>query len=231
MRKCCDLCGRSQARVHCESDQASLCWACDLKVHAANFLVEKHVRVLLCGSCSAHTPWKASGACLGSAATICEVCFRHRESGVGVLCGEEGRGGVDRDAHDEGRDDEEGGEDDVEDEDANELDDEEDGENQVVPLAFDSPPPVDVSSSTGEIGDDFGDVCESRMDGTHQIVHPDLAEQELCHSYASSAQNAWVTASSNPSSYRPAKRQRRIDEPIRNGQHLCSDGQEEGPSN
>ncbi|KAI4388325.1 hypothetical protein MLD38_000663 [Melastoma candidum] len=221
MRKRCDLCGCSQARVHCESDQASLCWSCDLEVHAANFLVEKHVRVLLCGSCSAPSPWKASGACLGSAATVCEVCFRHREAGVGVLSGEEMRGRVDHDVRDESED---GGE---EDEAADESEEEEDGENQVVPWAFDAPPPsVDRSSSTGETGDEFGDVCESRMDWTQQIAHSDSTEQECGHSYATSAMTAWATGSSIPSC---------TDQPrgrggLRTGQHLFSKGQKEGPN-
>ncbi|KAL4347120.1 hypothetical protein GQ457_17G024250 [Hibiscus cannabinus] len=36
--KSCELC-MSAATTYCESDQASLCWHCDAKVHGANFLV------------------------------------------------------------------------------------------------------------------------------------------------------------------------------------------------
>ncbi|MQM19429.1 hypothetical protein Taro_052433 [Colocasia esculenta] len=48
--------------MYCESDQASLCWECDGKVHGANFLVARHMRSLLCRSCQAPTPWRASGS-------------------------------------------------------------------------------------------------------------------------------------------------------------------------
>ncbi|KAG2299330.1 hypothetical protein Bca52824_035802 [Brassica carinata] len=40
-KKKCELCD-GVARMFCESDQASLCWDCDGKVHGANFLVAKH---------------------------------------------------------------------------------------------------------------------------------------------------------------------------------------------
>ncbi|XWS51988.1 hypothetical protein CRYUN_Cryun11dG0029000 [Craigia yunnanensis] len=55
----CELCG-GLARMHCESDQANLCWDCDVKVHGANFLVAKHSRTLLCHVCQNPTPWLAS---------------------------------------------------------------------------------------------------------------------------------------------------------------------------
>ena len=55
--KKCELCN-SLAKMHCDSDQASLCWDCDAKVHAANFLVAKHSRTLLCHLCQSFTPWK-----------------------------------------------------------------------------------------------------------------------------------------------------------------------------
>ncbi|KAK3014362.1 hypothetical protein RJ639_009084 [Escallonia herrerae] len=47
--KRCELCN-SIARMYCESDQASLCWDCDARIHSANFLVAKHLRTLLCHS-------------------------------------------------------------------------------------------------------------------------------------------------------------------------------------
>ncbi|KAG9160897.1 hypothetical protein Leryth_008724 [Lithospermum erythrorhizon] len=58
--KKCELC-HSVARMYCESDQATLCWDCDSRVHSANFLVSKHSRILLCRSCQSLTPWSASG--------------------------------------------------------------------------------------------------------------------------------------------------------------------------
>ncbi|XP_020577556.1 uncharacterized protein LOC110022790 [Phalaenopsis equestris] len=71
--KRCELCDRS-ARMYCESDQASLCWECDAKVHGANFLVERHPRVLLCRRCQAQTPWRATGARLSPIISACERC-------------------------------------------------------------------------------------------------------------------------------------------------------------
>ncbi|MCL7045573.1 hypothetical protein MKW94_010729 [Papaver nudicaule] len=71
----CELC-EAPARMFCESDQASLCWDCDEKVHCANFLVARHTRSLLCHSCQSLTPWKASGSKLGPTISICERCVK-----------------------------------------------------------------------------------------------------------------------------------------------------------
>ncbi|PIN04316.1 hypothetical protein CDL12_23149 [Handroanthus impetiginosus] len=71
--KRCELC-KGKARMHCESDQASLCWDCDAKVHSANFLVARHLRILLCHVCQSRTPWTASGTKLGPAFSFCEQC-------------------------------------------------------------------------------------------------------------------------------------------------------------
>ncbi|KAL8506711.1 hypothetical protein ACS0TY_017562 [Phlomoides rotata] len=71
--KKCELC-KAKARMHCESDQASLCWDCDAKVHSANFLVARHSRNLLCHVCQSPTPWSASGGKLGPTVSICEQC-------------------------------------------------------------------------------------------------------------------------------------------------------------
>ncbi|GAV74446.1 zf-B_box domain-containing protein [Cephalotus follicularis] len=77
--KGCELCGHV-ARMYCESDEASLCWACDEKVHGANFLVAKHTRTLLCHACQAPTPWKSSGPKLTSTVSVCQSCVnRHNE--------------------------------------------------------------------------------------------------------------------------------------------------------
>uniref|UniRef100_A0A3Q7F4K8 B box-type domain-containing protein n=1 Tax=Solanum lycopersicum TaxID=4081 RepID=A0A3Q7F4K8_SOLLC len=69
--KKCELCS-SIARVYCESDQASLCWDCDARVHTANFLVAKHSRILLCNSCQSLTPWTGSGSKLGPTVSVCQ---------------------------------------------------------------------------------------------------------------------------------------------------------------
>uniref|UniRef100_A0A803QCP8 B box-type domain-containing protein n=1 Tax=Cannabis sativa TaxID=3483 RepID=A0A803QCP8_CANSA len=67
--------------MYCESDQASLCWDCDEKVHGANFLVAKHSRSLLCHVCNFPTPWMASGAELTPTVSVCESCvdFHNRK--------------------------------------------------------------------------------------------------------------------------------------------------------
>ncbi|KAK6932459.1 B-box-type zinc finger [Dillenia turbinata] len=75
--KRCELC-ESPAKMHCESDAASLCWECDVKVHAANFLVAKHNRILLCHFCQSPTPWSGSGPNLGSAISLCHTCLSRR---------------------------------------------------------------------------------------------------------------------------------------------------------
>ncbi|XVF78027.1 hypothetical protein PTKIN_Ptkin14bG0095300 [Pterospermum kingtungense] len=71
--KKCELCG-GFARMKCESDQADLCWDCDMKVHGANFLVAKHTRTLLCHVCQNPTPWLASGHYLCPAVSVCDSC-------------------------------------------------------------------------------------------------------------------------------------------------------------
>ncbi|KAL7128869.1 hypothetical protein ABFS83_13G022800 [Erythranthe nasuta] len=71
MKKACELCEK-MARIRCEADEASLCWDCDAKVHAANFLVARHSRNLLCHVCQSPTPWSASGAKVGPAVSFCQ---------------------------------------------------------------------------------------------------------------------------------------------------------------
>ncbi|GER53918.1 B-box type zinc finger family protein [Striga asiatica] len=138
-RKDCELCG-GPARMFCESDDASLCWDCDEKVHAANFLVAKHSRTLLCHDCYSPTPWKAAGLRLGQAFSVCSGCA----VGHGENCGVEestirrgdedggvgdssGPPGSESESDGEYFSDTEGSSDDEDEE------DEEDGENQVVP--------------------------------------------------------------------------------------------------
>lgn len=162
--KDCELCGL-RARMHCESDQASLCWDCDEKVHGANFLVAKHTRSLLCHVCHSPTPWKASGPKLNPTVSVCETCVdchgRRFERGPddGSQGGnDESQGGNDEDQDDLVDDDE------IDEADLLSVDgdyedfSDEDGENQVVPWSFSSPPPppaaetatVAYSSTTSE---------------------------------------------------------------------------------
>ena len=159
--KGCELCG-CPARMYCESDQASLCWDCDGKVHGANFLVARHSRSLLCHVCRSPTPWRASGAKLGHTVSVCQRCV----DGCGEMkCGgaaEESEGGNDGEVSAEDDDLDEDSEfdddDDVEDEELEEDDfggDDEDGDNQVVPWSSSPPPPEASSSSSEESSNSF----------------------------------------------------------------------------
>ncbi|KAM6553639.1 hypothetical protein CsatB_014401 [Cannabis sativa] len=153
--KDCELCGL-RARMYCESDQASLCWDCDEKVHGANFLVAKHSRSLLCHVCNFPTPWMASGAKLTPTVSVCESCvdFHNRKFEQGR--GDESGGGNDEDEDEEDTENET----DISDEDdyndgvfsLNEDEFDEEGENQVVPWSFSSssPPPMAESSSSSD---------------------------------------------------------------------------------
>lgn len=168
--KSCELC-RRPARVHCEADQASLCWDCDEKVHSANFLVARHSRCSLCHACRAPTPWAASGAKIGWTFSVCKGCAarwsRERERRGGGE--EEIQGGnneedeVDADAEDE---DEDGDEDEV-------------GDNQVVPLPSSTPPPPPTSSSSCSEGGFVGApsskrICEDADLDSDVCIHTNL---------------------------------------------------------
>lgn len=134
--KKCELC-KSVARLYCDSDEAILCWDCDSRVHAANFLAAKHSRTLLCNTCQAPTSWTGSGSKLGPAISACEACVDRRfrvvdnDRRIGNLNTVDGRsgGGI--------------GEEQLQDD---------DGENQVVP------PLLGSSSSRSE------DQSNSRRD-------------------------------------------------------------------
>ncbi|KAK6134873.1 hypothetical protein DH2020_031357 [Rehmannia glutinosa] len=131
------------ARIYCESDQASLCWDCDAKVHSANFLVARHSRNLLCHVCQSATPWSASGSKLGPTVSVCRKCV------YGGIC-------------------DQGGEQDEEELVAEELE-----ENQVVPWSPPPPAPESFSSSEDEesVGDD--DMVVSRKRRRLQIASTD----------------------------------------------------------
>ncbi|KAG1347229.1 B-box zinc finger protein 19 [Cocos nucifera] len=166
--KGCELCERA-ARMYCESDQASLCWECDAKVHGANFLVARHTRCLLCRSCQTPTPWTASGARLGPTVSFCERCClqgkqRRQEdhegdddSGSSEEKDDEEDEGDDQMKDDEGEDQTEG-----EGEGDEAEDEEEDGDNQVVPWSP-TPPPVASSSSSEGSSSRICDVFLKRM--------------------------------------------------------------------
>ncbi|KAH7544236.1 hypothetical protein JRO89_XS15G0134000 [Xanthoceras sorbifolium] len=148
--------------MYCESDQASLCWDCDEKVHRANFLVAKHSRSLLCHVCQSLTPWKASGAKLGPTVSVCDACVAaaaqcKARDGTGVVRREnqsersDGGGDVNEavDDYDDVEGDYDDDDEDDDDDEEEEFDLDEDDENQVVPWSGESqsPPPVSCSSS------------------------------------------------------------------------------------
>ncbi|MED6131476.1 hypothetical protein PIB30_010230 [Stylosanthes scabra] len=145
MRKKCELCKRA-ANLFCESDQASLCWECDAKVHSANFLVTKHPRILLCHVCQSLTPWHASGPKFVPTMSLCTDCVtRNNDS-----CNQQN--------NDDDDDEEDVENDGVEDE------DEDEEENQVVPWTSSTtsmpPPPVSSSSNSATTSTRFSNGAE-----------------------------------------------------------------------
>ncbi|OIW05246.1 hypothetical protein TanjilG_03635 [Lupinus angustifolius] len=131
----CSLCGK-RARIVCESDQAKLCWECDHKVHSANFLVAKHLRILLCRLCQSPTPWKACGPSLTPNSSICHSCSLFRDNI--------------RSDDDEDDDDDDNDIESEDDESYDDVEEEKEGENQVVPLSSPSPSSdadTDISSA------------------------------------------------------------------------------------
>ncbi|KAF8022357.1 hypothetical protein BT93_F0017 [Corymbia citriodora subsp. variegata] len=198
MSKTCALC-KVPARTFCESDQATLCWDCDAKVHGANFLVARHSRTLLCHACQAPTPWKASGARLGHTVSVCDACVTGARGRRGAGGGGGGNGDLhEDDAEDEDEDadeDEGGGGGDGDDDeggggDGSDRDGggDEDGDNQVVPWSATTPPPPAASSSSsdesiGNLRCGYGDAEECgavRMCSSKRMIDDctDLRSQE-----------------------------------------------------
>jgi len=156
--KKCELCSL-QARIYCESDQASLCWDCEGKVHGANFLVAKHTRSLLCHVCQSPTPWKASGPKLTPTVSVCESCVDNNTRKCERGRQDESQGGNYEDDEEEEEDDDEvdmfSSDNEAEDDEDFDEEEDEDGDNQVVPWSSSSslpPPPVASSSSSEEEG-------------------------------------------------------------------------------
>ncbi|CAL9207594.1 unnamed protein product [Musa hybrid cultivar] len=182
--KQCELCVRP-ARIHCESDEASLCWECDAKVHGANFLVARHSRCLLCRSCQSPTPWRAEGARLRPTFSVCERCAATTSSSAEGSGGGEGCG-----AGDEEEGEGEGGRRDrEEDEEEEEEDDDDEGENQVVPWSLTPPPAASSSSSSegeeepGRIGNGGGFLKRMRGNADLSVSQDDLACSSSLPSY------------------------------------------------
>ncbi|KAG2263090.1 hypothetical protein Bca52824_070169 [Brassica carinata] len=185
MGKKCDLCD-GVARMYCESDQASLCWHCDGKVHGANFLVAKHTRCLLCSACQSPTPWKATGLRLGPTFSVCDSCVALKTAGgcrdgvssteriVTENPGQEisGFGNDDGDDGAESYDDDED-----EDEDEEYSDEEEEAENQVVPWAAAAAQPFPVTSSSSSDGGGGGLVEKRKRDCSDEEIGCSSAQE------------------------------------------------------
>ncbi|XP_078175854.1 uncharacterized protein LOC144569398 [Carex rostrata] len=70
----CALCN-AEPHVHCESDEALLCYTCDAHVHRANFLVARHARAILCCKCKIPTRVHTSGPSLDKVViSTCDEC-------------------------------------------------------------------------------------------------------------------------------------------------------------
>lgn len=157
--KRCELCD-SGAKMYCESDQASLCWDCDARVHGANFLVAKHSRTLLCHVCQSLTPWSGSGRKLGPTVSVCENCVNGLNQNEARKQGsnedDDGNDSEDHLGDDLDEDDEEDNSDGDDDDHSDDDDGDDDGggedkeENQVVPWSSTPPPPVSSSSTSDE---------------------------------------------------------------------------------
>ncbi|KHN04205.1 Zinc finger protein CONSTANS-LIKE 1 [Glycine soja] len=71
--KTCELC-HQLASLYCPSDSAFLCFHCDAAVHAANFLVARHLRRLLCSKCNRFAAIHISGAISRHLSSTCTSC-------------------------------------------------------------------------------------------------------------------------------------------------------------
>lgn len=74
--KLCELCN-DQAALFCPSDSAFLCFQCDVKVHQANFLVARHLRVILCSQCNSVTKNRFSLSSPPPRPALCPSCSRN----------------------------------------------------------------------------------------------------------------------------------------------------------
>lgn len=169
--KNCELC-KGLARMYCESDNASLCWDCDAKVHSANFLAARHSRSLLCHVCQSPTAWSADGPKLGPTVSVCERCvdgYYHREE-VEESESVNDEGSATEDEDDEDEDDED--EDDEEIDDEDEIDSED--IDQVVPGSSTPPPPPASSSSSEDSSKGRRNVSLKRMRENDADLHSDV---------------------------------------------------------
>ncbi|KAG6637445.1 zinc finger protein CONSTANS-LIKE 4-like [Carya illinoinensis] len=181
--KGCELCGKP-ARMYCESDQASLCWDCDGKVHCANFLVARHSRSLLCHVCHSVTPWKAEGPKLTPTVSVCVGCADNNSRSICDAESEVEPVNDDEDEDDDDDDDDENGDDDGDDSYGEDPDADDEGENQVVPWACASspPPPPAASSSSDEEDGEESSTAISALKRVRENADVDSDDETGCSS-------------------------------------------------
>jgi len=81
----CELCGK-EAALRCEADCANLCYKCDANVHGVNFLVARHVRVVLCCRCHENTERSVSGPNPYAGQSFCCDCCKSQGIPQTSLC-------------------------------------------------------------------------------------------------------------------------------------------------
>lgn len=64
MKILCEVCEKAEAEVLCCSDEAVLCKPCDIKVHEANKIFQRHHRVAL----------QKKTATTDAGAPLCDIC-------------------------------------------------------------------------------------------------------------------------------------------------------------
>ncbi|XP_077217169.1 B-box zinc finger protein 32-like [Tasmannia lanceolata] len=70
----CELC-KGEASLYCIPDSAFLCSDCDAKVHEANFLVARHVRMIICSRCDGFDGNRFSGVGSRPIRSLCRSCL------------------------------------------------------------------------------------------------------------------------------------------------------------
>ncbi|CAJ1377318.1 unnamed protein product, partial [Effrenium voratum] len=77
----CDSCGLQAALVYCEADDAILCRPCDSRIHSANKLASRHIRVEInrrpnapLGNCLDHLGTEADMYCAECKLPVCQHC-------------------------------------------------------------------------------------------------------------------------------------------------------------
>lgn len=77
----CDYCGTEKALIYCKSDSAKLCLNCDVNVHSANPLSQRHTRSILCQKCFLQP---TVVHCLNEKVSLCQGCHWTASSCTGL---------------------------------------------------------------------------------------------------------------------------------------------------